>query len=324
MATKKESDKAKILQQRTTEANLRAAEALKRQKEKDEERERGENERYEQLQKKALRRQDEFKADAIELSLKEWQIVRFKRQAEAKAKELMRQKYYEAQRLNQPQEPEDKELELERLSDKFYKELKEAAKLKQQQEVQNSRKTVIEFANELNIPTDQVRTYLMGLGISLTRDESLSYAIQKHILAIHQNPSSPEAITFTRDQMLNYDIQNHVSAIHQNPSSPEAIKFKEKLLRQKIEALNLIHHPNAEDIKPRRQQNKALQSDRQIPKAVKISVWRRDYGKCVECNSNEKIEYDHIIPVSKGGSNTERNIQLLCEKCNRKKAAKIQ
>ncbi len=236
---------------------FKETEALKRQKEV--------AERSEQLQEQSLSRQDDFKADAIELSLKEWQIVRFKRQAEAKAKELMRQKYYEAQRLNQPQGPEDKALELERLSDKFYKELKEAAKLKQQQEVKNSRKTVIEFANELNIPTDQVRTYLTGLGISLTRDQTLSYAIQKHITAIHQNSSSPEAITFTRDQTLNYDIQNHVSAIHQNSSSPEAIKFKEKLLRQKIEALDLIHHPNAEDIKIRGQQNKALYSGPQNP-----------------------------------------------------------
>lgn len=64
--------------------------------------------------------------------------------------------------------------------------------------------------------------------------------------------------------------------------------------------------------------------DRYIPSSVKIAVWRRDGGKCVECGSKEKLEYDHIIPVSKGGSNTERNIQLLCEKCNRKKSASIE
>jgi len=61
----------------------------------------------------------------------------------------------------------------------------------------------------------------------------------------------------------------------------------------------------------------------QIPDDVKIFVWKRDGGKCVKCGSIENLEYDHIIPFSKGGSNTERNIQLLCEKCNREKHDKI-
>lgn len=60
-----------------------------------------------------------------------------------------------------------------------------------------------------------------------------------------------------------------------------------------------------------------------IPENVKIYVWRRDDGKCVQCGSQERLEYDHIIPVIKGGSSTERNIQLLCEGCNRKKSARI-
>ena len=62
---------------------------------------------------------------------------------------------------------------------------------------------------------------------------------------------------------------------------------------------------------------------RHIPAAVKLAVWRRDMGKCCTCGSRERLEYDHIIPVSKGGSNTERNVQLLCEKCNREKSARI-
>ena len=56
---------------------------------------------------------------------------------------------------------------------------------------------------------------------------------------------------------------------------------------------------------------------------VKDAVWRRDEGKCVECGSNQKLEFDHIIPVVKGGSSTYRNVQLLCEPCNRKKHSKL-
>lgn len=54
-----------------------------------------------------------------------------------------------------------------------------------------------------------------------------------------------------------------------------------------------------------------------------IFVWNRDRGRCVKCDSNENLEFDHIIPLSKGGSNTARNIQLLCQTCNRAKGDKI-
>lgn len=60
-----------------------------------------------------------------------------------------------------------------------------------------------------------------------------------------------------------------------------------------------------------------------IPDDVKMFVWQRDGGRCAKCGSQEKLEYDHIIPISKGGSNTARNIQLLCETCNRSKSANI-
>ena len=62
---------------------------------------------------------------------------------------------------------------------------------------------------------------------------------------------------------------------------------------------------------------------RRIEQSVKDAVWNRDGGKCVECGSNENLEFDHIIPFSKGGGNTYRNIQLLCEPCNRSKSDKI-
>ena len=66
-----------------------------------------------------------------------------------------------------------------------------------------------------------------------------------------------------------------------------------------------------------------INQTRRISKQVQDRVWRRDEGKCQKCGSREKLEFDHIIPFSKGGANTYRNIQLLCESCNRSKSDKI-
>lgn len=39
---------------------------------------------------------------------------------------------------------------------------------------------------------------------------------------------------------------------------------------------------------------------------------------CALCGSNEKIQLDHILPISKGGKNEIENIRTLCKKCNGK------
>jgi hypothetical protein len=60
-----------------------------------------------------------------------------------------------------------------------------------------------------------------------------------------------------------------------------------------------------------------------ISSEVKTAVWRRDEGRCTSCSSNQNLEFDHIIPLAMGGANTLRNLQLLCETCNRTKGANI-
>ncbi len=60
-----------------------------------------------------------------------------------------------------------------------------------------------------------------------------------------------------------------------------------------------------------------------IPEDVKLLVWARDGGCCVRCGSKQELHFDHIIPVAKGGGNSEENIQLLCQTCNLKKSDKI-
>jgi len=60
-----------------------------------------------------------------------------------------------------------------------------------------------------------------------------------------------------------------------------------------------------------------------LNQTVKDLVWNRAGGRCEYCASNEFLEFDHIVPVSRGGSNTYRNIQLLCQTCNRRKGSRL-
>ena len=65
-------------------------------------------------------------------------------------------------------------------------------------------------------------------------------------------------------------------------------------------------------------------ANRHIPSKVRNEVWVRDEGKCVICGIQDNLHFDHIIPLSRGGGYTSKNIQILCSNCNLKKSNKIQ
>lgn len=51
-------------------------------------------------------------------------------------------------------------------------------------------------------------------------------------------------------------------------------------------------------------------------------IHRMQKGRCAFCrNRLKKYDVDHIVPLSKGGSNGRANLQLLCAPCNRRKWA---
>ena len=51
---------------------------------------------------------------------------------------------------------------------------------------------------------------------------------------------------------------------------------------------------------------------------------KRQHGfRCANCNKRTKLTVDHIIPLSKGGTNFIANIQPLCKSCNCSKNDKL-
>jgi 5-methylcytosine-specific restriction endonuclease McrA len=60
-----------------------------------------------------------------------------------------------------------------------------------------------------------------------------------------------------------------------------------------------------------------------VPRAVRYAVWARDGGACTACEATFDLQFDHVIPVARGGASTEANLQLLCGDCNRRKGASL-
>lgn len=57
-------------------------------------------------------------------------------------------------------------------------------------------------------------------------------------------------------------------------------------------------------------------------KPSRKSIHMRDGNKCVYCGSTRNLTIDHIIPTSRGGSNSWSNMVCCCNSCNTRKGNK--
>lgn len=99
--------------------------------------------------------------------------------------------------------------------------------------------------------------------------------------------------------------------------------WQEKSGRRKVYKfkLELVESPD------RRAESRSqeLEHERIIPTAVKLAVWKRDKGRCVQCGKSDNLHFDHIIPFSKGGTSlVVENVQLLCARHNLLKHDRIE
>ena len=123
-------------------------------------------------------------------------------------------------------------------------------------------------------------------------------------------------------------------------------KKKTKMFRQEVKTFNPKDYPekhNPKDIEksctvfghmcpvffvnePFTETKNKRRLGRNIPRSIMLRVVRRDNNQCQVCGQilkDDEIEFDHIIPVAKGGSTEEHNLRLTCFECNRNKSKKF-
>lgn len=130
---------------------------------------------------------------------------------------------------------------------------------------------------------------------------SLNFKVSvDEIKSICRELDCPESIVF--DILLNYNLFKNTETVY---FSPVGVGFTFKRRSLRLAATRLFNINVSEWY------------------ALRKIVFERDKYTCSYCGKvGEKLELDHIIPFSKGGSDDIDNLTTACRRCNRQKRDK--
>jgi 5-methylcytosine-specific restriction endonuclease McrA len=142
-------------------------------------------------------------------------------------------------------------------------------------------------------------------------------SVEEYQHAVQQQEQEPVLIATYRDRIFWWydDVVYWTNNWDYDSEDVKALLFARE--RQHQRQLEHAHAVMAASTSP------AARKRDPIPKDVKLAVWKRDEGRCVECGSDFDLQYDHIIPFSMNGANTVENLQLLCARCNQRKGGRL-
>lgn len=133
-------------------------------------------------------------------------------------------------------------------------------------------------------------------------------------LTIRNKRQLDDVISYIRAMVANAPLPQSTFQLSQARAEYVTIEDSSANDLPPLELIDPASMPRPESVKPRREA---------IPRLVQREVWQRDGGRCVECSTRERLCFDHIVPFSKGGGNSVRDIQLLCEGCNLSKGNRL-
>lgn len=86
-----------------------------------------------------------------------------------------------------------------------------------------------------------------------------------------------------------------------------------KRLVQQPQRFKTRLHQASETVNKQRQKEARRKA---LAKSKQLDVYKRDGFVCSWCGETDDLTIDHIIPVSKGGSDDPNNLRVLCRSCN--------
>jgi hypothetical protein len=136
------------------------------------------------------------------------------------------------------------------------------------------------------------------------------------------------ALHVTIDQETQEMIRYAQSLMSHGMPSNDVAEVLKRGLQTLIAALEKRKFAATEQ--PRPSQSRPDANPRAIPAHVKRAVWRRDQGRCTfvgenghRCDAREMLEFDHVMPVARGGEATVEGIRLRCRAHNYYEAERV-
>lgn len=137
-------------------------------------------------------------------------------------------------------------------------------------------------------------------------------------------PKSPASLDFRTT--ITAEIDMVLTAKARVLGVDKAAVARDVLARWAADEIGFAQCLAEEEKKTEERELRAQIQRKQINRRTQNAVYARDGFKCKECGEEpgpEKLQVDHIIPVTAGGSNELSNLRVLCEDCNRAKSNKI-
>ncbi|MDI6402299.1 HNH endonuclease [Balneolaceae bacterium ANBcel3] len=126
-------------------------------------------------------------------------------------------------------------------------------------------------------------------------------------------------------------LNGNVLVLNQDYQPLSVCNVKKSILLLLLEKAEMLHDIPVKKIR-------TIRSEYEYPSVIRLrkyakipyknivlsrkNILKRDNNRCLYCGSREALTIDHVIPKSRGGSDTWENLVSACNPCNHKKGNK--